>query len=256
MARGDTEFCRVEVDFILDDPRYLSLSPSARCVFMWLWARAVKDRSEYIHEAFNDKQIAASVRLRTDRTRAATQECAAIGLIEISADNRIKVCGVRSKHRKLRGWDGVDSDPYGDDTGPIKNHISGSKRESKRESERKSKKTNKERKRFRKPTLDEVTAYIAEIGSAIDPQGFIDSNEAKGWLVGTTKTPMKDWKAVVRTWERNRNDRGRKGTGKIRTQTERSGDRKEERPKPGEYLYPVYDETQDDDTGGNSSTGT
>ncbi len=55
--------------------------------------------------------------------------------------------------------------------------------------------------RFIKPTLDEVTKYCQERMNTINPQEFIDSNEAKGWLVGTTKTPMKDWKAVIRTWE-------------------------------------------------------
>ena len=37
----------------------------------------------------------------------------------------------------------------------------------------------------------------------VDPEDFIDTNKSKGWKVGTTKTPMKDWKAVVRTWHRN-----------------------------------------------------
>lgn len=59
------------------------------------------------------------------------------------------------------------------------------------------------RKRFVPPTLDEVTAYVRERGSKVDPQGFIDFYAAKGWLVG--KSPMKDWKAACRnaeSWER------------------------------------------------------
>ena len=65
-------------------------------------------------------------------------------------------------------------------------------------------------KRFIKPTLDQVTAYCAERENGIDPQLFIDSNDAKGWVVGTTRTPMKDWKATIRTWER-RNGSGTEG---------------------------------------------
>ena len=56
---------------------------------------------------------------------------------------------------------------------------------------------------FTPPTLEEVTAYVQERGSKVDPQGFIDFYAAKGWLVG--KTPMKDWKAACRNaehWER------------------------------------------------------
>ena len=63
-------------------------------------------------------------------------------------------------------------------------------------------------KRFNPPTLAEVQAYVLERQSPVDPQGFIDFYESKGWLVG--KTPMKDWKAACRNaekWERwNRND--------------------------------------------------
>lgn len=63
-------------------------------------------------------------------------------------------------------------------------------------------------KRFTPPTLAEVQAYVLERQSPVDPQGFIDFYEAKGWQIG--KTPMKDWKAACRNaekWERwNRND--------------------------------------------------
>lgn len=58
-------------------------------------------------------------------------------------------------------------------------------------------------KRFVPPTLAEVQSYVAERQSPVDPQGFIDFYESKGWMVG--KTPMKDWKAACRnaeTWER------------------------------------------------------
>ena len=59
------------------------------------------------------------------------------------------------------------------------------------------------RKRFVPPTLEEVSAYVRERGSKVDPQGFIDFYASKGWLVG--KAPMKDWKAACRNaekWER------------------------------------------------------
>lgn len=58
----------------------------------------------------------------------------------------------------------------------------------------------KKSKRFVKPTVDEVRAYCLERQNDIDPEYFIDYYEARGWVVG--KTPMKDWKATVRTWEK------------------------------------------------------
>lgn len=51
------------------------------------------------------------------------------------------------------------------------------------------------------PTLEEVQAYCQERKNNIDPEVFIDFYESKGWMVGKNK--MKDWKATVRTWEKN-----------------------------------------------------
>lgn len=56
-------------------------------------------------------------------------------------------------------------------------------------------------KRFTPPTLEEVKAYCAERKNNVDAQRFVDYYTSNGWLVGKNK--MKDWKAAVRTWERN-----------------------------------------------------
>jgi hypothetical protein len=57
------------------------------------------------------------------------------------------------------------------------------------------------RKRFLPPSLDEVTKYCIERGNSVNAEQFIDFYTANGWKVG--KNSMKDWKAAVRTWERN-----------------------------------------------------
>ena len=57
------------------------------------------------------------------------------------------------------------------------------------------------KKRFTKPTLEEVRSYCADRGNNVDPQQFMDHYDSNGWKVG--KNDMKDWKAAVRTWERN-----------------------------------------------------
>ena len=59
------------------------------------------------------------------------------------------------------------------------------------------------KKRFVKPAAEEVTEYAKSIGFNLNGQEFINSNDAKGWVVGKTHTPMKDWRAVVRTWKTN-----------------------------------------------------
>jgi hypothetical protein len=57
------------------------------------------------------------------------------------------------------------------------------------------------RKRFTPPTLEEVKSYCQERKNSVDPERFINFYESKGWVVG--KSPMKDWKAAVRNWEKD-----------------------------------------------------
>ena len=54
---------------------------------------------------------------------------------------------------------------------------------------------------FVKPTVAEVAAYCRQRGNFVDPQKWFDFYESKGWLIG--KNRMVNWKAAVRTWERN-----------------------------------------------------
>ena len=56
-------------------------------------------------------------------------------------------------------------------------------------------------KRFVKPTLSEIKEYCIERNNNVDAQHFYDHYESNGWKVG--KNSMKDWKAAVRTWEKN-----------------------------------------------------
>lgn len=73
------------------------------------------------------------------------------------------------------------------------------KEENRREVEEKRKEENKGR--FAPPTREEVAAYCQERQNNVDPQRWYDYYCANGWMVGKNK--MKDWKAAVRTWERN-----------------------------------------------------
>lgn len=59
---------------------------------------------------------------------------------------------------------------------------------------------NKQRK-IQGPTVDEVRDYCLERSNGIDPQYFLDYYTSNGWMRGKTK--IKDWKACVRTWEKN-----------------------------------------------------
>ena len=52
------------------------------------------------------------------------------------------------------------------------------------------------------PTLEEVRAYIKERGSDVDAEHFFDYYASQKWKKANGQ-PVSDWKACVRTWERN-----------------------------------------------------
>ena len=66
----------------------------------------------------------------------------------------------------------------------------------------------KKPKRFTKPPVDDVRQYMAELNMNDMSQRFVDYYESNGWKVG--KNPMKDWKAAVRTWKQQNNDKQQK----------------------------------------------
>ena len=55
--------------------------------------------------------------------------------------------------------------------------------------------------RFVKPTIEQIADYCKEKGYDVEAERFFNYYESKGWVVG--KSPMKDWKAAVRTWASN-----------------------------------------------------
>lgn len=68
-------------------------------------------------------------------------------------------------------------------------------------------------KRFTPPTVEEVQAYCQERGNNINPEQFVDFYASKGWKVGNS--PMKDWKACVRTWEKRDNSNPKVGANGV-----------------------------------------
>lgn len=51
------------------------------------------------------------------------------------------------------------------------------------------------------PKKEDLIMYCRERGGTVDPQSFYDFYSSKGWMVGKNK--MVDWKAAVRTWEKD-----------------------------------------------------
>lgn len=76
------------------------------------------------------------------------------------------------------------------------------------------------KKAFTPPSVQEVQSYCSDRGNGINAEQFIDYYTARGWELSKGRK-VKDWKACIRTWERNGYD-----TPKAETPTY-----KEEEPK-------------------------
>ena len=69
-------------------------------------------------------------------------------------------------------------------------------------------KENNKRKVFKKPTLDEIEAYIQDNSLNVNAQSFFDYYESNGWKVG--HNGMKDYKATLRRWSRTNGSKDEK----------------------------------------------
>lgn len=65
------------------------------------------------------------------------------------------------------------------------------------------------RTRFTPPTLEEVKAYCEERKNNVDAEHFIDYYSSQHWKKANGR-PLEDWKAAVRTWEKNNFDSKKK----------------------------------------------
>lgn len=178
--------------------------------------------------AYTDEMLATIFRRPLNTVRLALQTFEQFGMVEIVNNtitipnwekhqslelieknrekNRKKVAAFRERQRLLAS----DEVRNGDVTGTVtvtgevtKPNVTRTEREREGEGERegdKERENKKTAKRFTPPTVDEVRAYCQERQNNVDAERFIDYYTSNGWKVG--KNPMKDWKAAVRTWER------------------------------------------------------
>jgi hypothetical protein len=123
MARGDTLYCRVEVDF-LQSHEWNTLNQTTRCLYLYLWSYAVQIRQESFPLPSNSQLggragVAPQWVGRSLQTLCNTYyQGSAEPLLIIEKKQSVKkintelrllrVPGVQRKHAKLKGW----ADPY------------------------------------------------------------------------------------------------------------------------------------------------
>lgn len=166
--------------------------------------RANRETNEWMGESINEGEFISSVErmsiesgLSPKQIRLAIKKLEKTGEIETVRTNRYTLIRI-VKWPEYQGL--LDDEGKQTETPKAEQKVEprGDKQEDKKRRREEFKENTKEKIR---PSLDDVIAYCRERRNGVDPQKWFDYYSANGWKVG--KNPMKDWKACVRTWERN-----------------------------------------------------
>ena len=160
------------------------------------WKGIPLDRGQLIT---GRKALAKQTGLSERQIRTALEHLKSTGEVTIKATNKYSLITIVN-YRKFQD---IPSEATSTSTNnrPATDHIV-TKKQNKQDIEVVADAPPAKKKRFTPPTVDEVAAYCKERQNGIDPQAFVDHYAASGWMRG--KTPIRDWKACVRTWEQKR----------------------------------------------------
>lgn len=181
--------------------------------------------------AYTDEMLSTIFRRPLNTVRLALQTFEQFGMVEIVNDTitipnwdkhqsldriqknrdqtRKRVAAFRERQRLIAAGesegDGDETQCNDDVTDAVTSYSPVTKRnvtqtEREGEGEREGEKKKKAASRFIPPTVNEVRAYCQERQNNVDAERFVDYYTSNGWKVGMNA--MKDWKAAVRTWER------------------------------------------------------
>ena len=221
---ADVKWIKITTD-IFDDEKILlieSLPDSDAIIVVWfkLLCLAGKQNNSGVFMmgrlAYTDKMLATIFRMKESTVTMALQVFEQFGMIEII--NGVITIPNWNKHQTLDSYEKKKerdrlyqaerrekqreiAEKSSDSKTIESSDVAISDKEKEKEKEKELDIICDKRKRFSPPSLEEVKAYCVERKNGVDAQRFVDYYTSNGWLVGKNK--MKDWKAAVRTWERN-----------------------------------------------------
>jgi DNA-binding transcriptional regulator YhcF (GntR family) len=138
-------------------------------------------------------QLAKDIGITTQQLRTAFNKLKSTGEITTRTTSKgtsVTVCNYDS-YQELQPADNQQSNQQVTNNQPASNHSI-------------RKKEGKKVRTFSKPSVEEVSEYGKTRDVNFDEaEKFTDFYESKGWKVGSS--PMKDWKATVRNWMRDKN---------------------------------------------------
>ena len=138
-------------------------------------------------------QLAKDIGITTQQLRTAFSKLKSTGEITTKTTSKgtsVTVCNYDS-YQEVQPADNQQSNQQSTNNQPASNHSI-------------IKKEGKKVRTFSKPSVEEVSEYGKTRDANFDEaEKFTDFYESKGWKVGSS--PMKDWKATVRNWMRDKN---------------------------------------------------
>ena len=171
------------------------------CVFYASWLDAIEAMPDNVRgEALMAILVYALRGETTEKQGAMTKVIMAMVKPQIEANNKRYENGCKGgEFGKLGGRPKKEITPNKPQENPYNDNVNDNDNDKDKVTEIRAAKP--PRTRFTPPSIDEVRAYCQERGNGVDAERFIDYYNANGWRVG--KNAMKDWKAAVRTWEKN-----------------------------------------------------
>lgn len=166
---------------------------------------------------YNEQMLSTITRTNVDIVRTAVKIFSELGMMEILDDGTYYMSKIEEMIGSETYWaekkriqrsgpkllDNVQSESKECPTCPSKSIEKDIEKDIEKELDKDLDSNNKKNKafnRFTPPTLEEVQVYCNERNNNIDAERFVDFYSSKGWMIGKNK--MKDWKAAIRTWER------------------------------------------------------
>lgn len=114
----DGQFAMIEVGFWMTDPRILKLSATAKTFYLYTWIISIKERRETLPTWYNPRSISDASRIDPKSGRKAYSTLRENSLLGETADGRIIVYGVKSKHPNLKFKNDGISPSIGANTAP------------------------------------------------------------------------------------------------------------------------------------------
>jgi len=208
VTAGEQCYCRIDVDFILNDPHWRFLSNECKILYVTIWATAVSIRRERLPRRYDARHFAEVARLSLDVARRSLSDLCSIKggingrsrLLKRDRSGCITVCGVRSKHKRLQ-WKDEEAIPPISNPYPDKQEQEQQQEQKEQQARGRAREEDAAESSFANGLLDyclQVTAHTVSAGSAVVPRSAaLVEAYGEGWCLDHAKAVVRKAKKAI-----------------------------------------------------------